>query len=182
MRRILLVAALVFAVVAAPAAAAPYENPRLPVSKRVDDLLSRMNLQEKVGQMEQTERARVFDDPSPITNLKLGSILSGGGSTPTENTPPKRKANVKFMSQFGRLGNRAGYAVFKISIVFFGTWKSIWRWRSVSFSVESSRSSSSSFFPASSKGRMRSRAEMIWFTFARSSWRSSSATRASASL
>jgi beta-glucosidase len=88
MRRTLLLAALVFAIVAAPAAAsAPYENPRLPVSKRVDDLLSRMNLQEKVGQMEQTERARVFDDASPITDLKLGSILSGGGSTPTENTP-----------------------------------------------------------------------------------------------
>ena len=88
MRRTLLLAALVFAIVAAPAAAsAPYENPRLPVSKRVDDLLSRMNLQEKVGQMEQTERARVFDDASPITDLKLGSILSGGGSTPEENTP-----------------------------------------------------------------------------------------------
>src|SRR3954452_18377284 len=88
MRRSLLLAALVFAVVAAPASAnAPYENPRLPVSKRVDDLLSRMNRQEKVGQMEQTERARVYDDPSPITDLKLGSILSGGGSTPTENTP-----------------------------------------------------------------------------------------------
>jgi beta-glucosidase len=88
MRRTLLLAALVFAIVAAPAAAsAPYENPRLPVSKRVDDLLSRMNLQEKVGQMEQTERARVFGDASPITDLKLGSILSGGGSTPTENTP-----------------------------------------------------------------------------------------------
>jgi beta-glucosidase len=88
MRRTLLLAALVFAVVAAPAsAAAPYQNPRLPVNKRVDDLLSRMTLQEKVGQMEQTERARVFDDASPITDLKLGSILSGGGSTPEENTP-----------------------------------------------------------------------------------------------
>jgi beta-glucosidase len=88
MRRTLLLAALVFAVVAAPAAAsAPYENPRLPVSKRVDDLLSRMTLQEKVGQMEQTERANVFDDASPIADLKLGSILSGGGSTPVENTP-----------------------------------------------------------------------------------------------
>jgi beta-glucosidase len=88
MRRTMLLAALVFAIVAAPAApSAPYENPRLPVSKRVDDLLSRMNLQEKVGQMEQTERARVFDDASPITDLKLDSILSGGGSTPEENTP-----------------------------------------------------------------------------------------------
>src|SRR4051812_13089469 len=88
MRRTLLLAALVLAVVAAPAAAsAPYENPRLPVSKRVDDLLSRMTLAEKVGQMTQTERYQVYADPTPIRTYALGSILSGGGSTPTENTP-----------------------------------------------------------------------------------------------
>jgi beta-glucosidase len=89
MRRTLLLAALVFAVVAAPAAAsAPYENPRLPVSKRVDDLMSRMTLQEKVGQMEQTERARVDGgNEQLITDMGFGSILSGGGSTPTPNTP-----------------------------------------------------------------------------------------------
>jgi beta-glucosidase len=75
---------------AAPAAAAtmPYENPHLRVSARVTDLLGRMTLEEKVGQMTQTERYQVYDDPSPITTWRLGSILSGGGSTPTENTPP----------------------------------------------------------------------------------------------
>ena len=74
----------------APSAAAtlPYENPHLRVSTRVADLLGRMTLQEKVGQMTQTERYQVYDDPSPITTWRLGSILSGGGSTPTENTPP----------------------------------------------------------------------------------------------
>jgi beta-glucosidase len=88
MRRTLLLTALVFAVCVAPAAAAaPYENPRLPVGKRVEDLLSRMTPAEKVGQMTQTERYQVFDDPTPITTYALGSILSGGGSTPTENTP-----------------------------------------------------------------------------------------------
>jgi beta-glucosidase len=65
----------------------PYEDPSLPVAKRVNDLLSRMSLEEKVGQMTQTERAQVFDDETPITTYGLGSILSGGGSTPTENTP-----------------------------------------------------------------------------------------------
>jgi beta-glucosidase len=81
------------ALVAAPAGAAtggdrpPYKNPRLPVRERVADLLSRMTLEEKVGQMTQTERYQVFDDDAPITTWKLGSILSGGGSTPTENTP-----------------------------------------------------------------------------------------------
>jgi beta-glucosidase len=80
----------VVAPASAPASATPpYENPRLPVSKRVDDLLSRMTLEEKIGQMEQTERARV-DDPANthlITDMHFGSILSGGGSTPTPNTP-----------------------------------------------------------------------------------------------
>jgi beta-glucosidase len=65
----------------------PYEDPSLPVSQRVDDLLSRMTLAEKVGQMTQTERYQVFGDESPITTYGLGSILSGGGSTPAENTP-----------------------------------------------------------------------------------------------
>jgi beta-glucosidase len=79
---------------AAPAGAAlapthglPYENARLPVVRRVTDLVGRMTLAEKVGQMTQTERGMVYDDATPITTWNLGSILSGGGSTPTENTP-----------------------------------------------------------------------------------------------
>src|SRR3954451_22530614 len=65
----------------------PYEDASLPVSQRVDDLLGRMTLDEKIGQMTQTERYQVFDDATPITTYKLGSILSGGGSTPKSNTP-----------------------------------------------------------------------------------------------
>src|SRR3954463_13957970 len=72
---------------AVAAAKPPYQDPSLPVSQRVDDLLSRMTLAEKVGQMTQTERYQVYDDPGPITTYKLGSILSGGGSTPTQNVP-----------------------------------------------------------------------------------------------
>jgi beta-glucosidase len=64
-----------------------YEDASLPVSERVDDLLARMTLEEKVGQMTQTERAQVYDDATPITTYGLGSILSGGGSTPTPNEP-----------------------------------------------------------------------------------------------
>ena len=65
----------------------PYENAHLPVTERVADLLARMTLAEKVGQMTQTERGRVYDDATLITSGNLGSILSGGGSTPTQNTP-----------------------------------------------------------------------------------------------
>jgi beta-glucosidase len=64
-----------------------YLNPRAPVPARVQDLLSRMTLEEKVGQMTQAERAPLTPDASPVTELGLGSILSGGGSVPTPNTP-----------------------------------------------------------------------------------------------
>jgi beta-glucosidase len=65
----------------------PYLDKRLPTHKRVADLVSRMTLAEKVGQMTQAERGSVTGDPAVITELRLGSVLSGGGSTPAENTP-----------------------------------------------------------------------------------------------
>jgi beta-glucosidase len=81
-------AAATFALAGSAAAAdLPYEDPSLPVSQRVSDLLGRMSLADKIGQMTQTERYQVYDNASPITTDRLGSILSGGGSTPTENTP-----------------------------------------------------------------------------------------------
>ncbi|MER6285684.1 glycoside hydrolase family 3 protein [Streptomyces sviceus] len=64
----------------------PYLNSKLPVKKRVADLLSRMSLAEKTGQMTQAERGAVGTG-ADIANDDLGSLLSGGGSTPTPNTP-----------------------------------------------------------------------------------------------
>ncbi|MDH6607095.1 beta-glucosidase [Streptomyces sp. SAI-208] len=63
----------------------PYLNAKLPVRKRVADLLSRMSLAEKAGQMTQAERGAVGTG-ADITAEDLGSLLSGGGSTPTPNT------------------------------------------------------------------------------------------------
>ena len=65
----------------------PYRDASLPTSQRVDDLLGRMSLEQKVGQMTQAERADVAADPSEIAEAGLGSVLSGGGSVPTPNTP-----------------------------------------------------------------------------------------------
>lgn len=81
----LLVSGLGSAASAAPEPA--YRNASLPVARRVEDLLGRMTLAEKVGQMTQAERASVVDTPSKIAALNLGSVFSGGGSTPKENTP-----------------------------------------------------------------------------------------------
>lgn len=63
----------------------PYLNSSLPVAQRVADLLSRMTLDDKIGQMAQAERADLTHQ-SDITTNALGSLLSGGGSTPTPNT------------------------------------------------------------------------------------------------
>ncbi|HZM77232.1 MAG TPA: glycoside hydrolase family 3 N-terminal domain-containing protein [Candidatus Limnocylindrales bacterium] len=65
----------------------PYLNAKLPVDKRVNDLLARMTLEEKIGQMTQAERGAVANNPSLIAQWQLGSVLSGGGSTPETNTP-----------------------------------------------------------------------------------------------
>ncbi|MFJ2788096.1 MULTISPECIES: glycoside hydrolase family 3 N-terminal domain-containing protein [unclassified Streptomyces] len=64
----------------------PYLDGRLPVRERVTDLLPRMSLAEKVGQMTQAER-NALRSPGDIAGHALGSLLSGGGSVPTPNTP-----------------------------------------------------------------------------------------------
>src|SRR4051812_20077767 len=70
---------------APPAAAAglPYQDPVRPVAERVADLLARMSLDEKIGQMTQAERASAT--ATDVTAYRLGSLLSGGGSAPSPN-------------------------------------------------------------------------------------------------
>ncbi|MFD8690603.1 glycoside hydrolase family 3 N-terminal domain-containing protein [Streptomyces sp. NPDC059651] len=64
----------------------PYQNAKLPVKQRVADLLARMSPAEKAGQMTQAER-NALSSQGDIATYDLGSLLSGGGSVPTPNTP-----------------------------------------------------------------------------------------------
>ncbi|MFD7868373.1 glycoside hydrolase family 3 N-terminal domain-containing protein [Streptomyces sp. NPDC059783] len=64
----------------------PYQNAKLPVKQRVADLLARMSPAEKAGQMTQAER-NALASQGDIAAYDLGSLLSGGGSVPTPNTP-----------------------------------------------------------------------------------------------
>ena len=57
-----------------------YRNPDLPVADRVADLLGRMTLDEKIGQMTLVEKNSIT--PGDVTQLAIGGILSGGGGYP----------------------------------------------------------------------------------------------------
>jgi beta-glucosidase len=77
-----------------------YRDPTTPIPARVEDLLARMTLAEKVGQMTQVNVTRLMGtgewDRGPLNeawvqrtlgDLHVGSVLSGGGAAPVPNTP-----------------------------------------------------------------------------------------------
>jgi beta-glucosidase len=55
------------------------------IDHKVDSIISRMTLEEKVGQMAQVERSEL-ENIQDIATFSIGSILSGGGSSPNPNT------------------------------------------------------------------------------------------------
>lgn len=55
------------------------------IYQRVEEWLSRMTLEQKIGQMIQTERMSIT--PEEVKVFHIGSVLSGGGSSPGENKP-----------------------------------------------------------------------------------------------
>jgi len=63
----------------------PYQNPALPVEERVADLLDRMTIAEKIGQMALVEKNSIHD-LNDIAKYGLGALLSGGGAKPDNNT------------------------------------------------------------------------------------------------
>ena len=65
-----------------------YLNPLMPINQRVADLLSRMTLAEKIGQMTQAERASVDSDTSKITTDKLGACSPAAARFPHPILPP----------------------------------------------------------------------------------------------
>lgn len=66
-----------------------YKNPNQPIEARVEDLLSRMTLEEKVGQMTQIDHRYLSRNHQEIWQDHLGSLLAGGGGAPYPNTPKK---------------------------------------------------------------------------------------------
>ncbi|ALO91589.1 Glucan 1,4-beta-glucosidase [Streptomyces hygroscopicus subsp. limoneus] len=71
-------------VAASPAAVLPYQDPSAPVPDRVSDLLARMTLDDKLGQMTQVEKDALVPQ-SDLAAYRIGSVLSGGDSTVSPN-------------------------------------------------------------------------------------------------
>src|SRR5690606_41855098 len=83
-------AASILVAPASAAAADPYQNAALPVADRVADLMARMSLDEKIGQMTQAERGS--GSPADVTAYRRASVLAGGASAPSPS-PPARGAD-----------------------------------------------------------------------------------------
>jgi beta-glucosidase len=80
-------------------------DPIAPIAERVEDLLSRMTLEEKIGQMTLVENQSIVD--LDITDRFIGGILSGGGGYPRVNSPEGWVAMVGNYQEFAlktRLG------------------------------------------------------------------------------
>ena len=63
-----------------------YTDETLSDEVRIGDLLSRMSLREKIGQMALVERNSLLA-PEDLANYGIGALLSGAGSKPEDNTP-----------------------------------------------------------------------------------------------
>ncbi|XP_071720499.1 uncharacterized protein [Rutidosis leptorrhynchoides] len=87
-----------------------YKNANEPIESRVNDLLSRMTLKEKLGQMTQIERS--VATPDVIRDLSIGSVLSGGGSKPFDNATSSDWADMVDGLQKGALETRLGIPIF----------------------------------------------------------------------
>ncbi|GLT60964.1 hypothetical protein SLA2020_337020 [Shorea laevis] len=83
-----------------------YKDPKQPVGVRIKDLMNRMTLEEKIGQMVQIERS--VATPDVMKKYFIGSVLSGGGSVPATKATPEIWVNMVNEIQKGALSTRLG--------------------------------------------------------------------------
>ncbi len=61
------------------------QNKNATVDQKIENLLSQMTLEEKIGQMTQVDK-NMLQSENDIQTYFLGSLLSGGGSSPSDNS------------------------------------------------------------------------------------------------
>lgn len=87
---------------------AMFLDPGAPAAQRAADLLSRMSLREKLGQMTLIEKGSI--DPSGVAAYAVGGVLSGGGGAPADNSP-SGWADMVDGYQSGALTTRLGIPI-----------------------------------------------------------------------
>ncbi|KAF7147413.1 hypothetical protein RHSIM_Rhsim03G0055000 [Rhododendron simsii] len=105
----ILVICLCWAAMAAEAAYTKYQDPNQTIKVRIEDLLSRMTLAEKIGQMTQIERTVASGDV--IEQYFIGSVLSGAGSVPAENATARTWIDMVNGLQKGAMSTRLGIPI-----------------------------------------------------------------------
>ncbi|XP_016647087.1 PREDICTED: lysosomal beta glucosidase-like [Prunus mume] len=83
-----------------------YKDPNKPINIRIKDLMDRMTLAEKIGQMTQLDRQNVTAEI--MRDYSIGSLLSGGGSVPRLRANPQDWINMVNDFQNGSLSSRLG--------------------------------------------------------------------------
>ncbi|WOH06268.1 hypothetical protein DCAR_0625691 [Daucus carota subsp. sativus] len=78
-----------------------YKDSKLPISVRIEDLMSRMSLEEKIGQMTQIERTLASTEV--MNKYFIGSVLSEGGSVPGVRASAEAWVNMVNEIQKGAL-------------------------------------------------------------------------------
>lgn len=92
-----------------------YKDPSAPVPARVADLLGRMTVGEKAGQLAMIHVGRLrsaADLNEVFTQAQVGSILSGGGETPgSDDTPAGWARGINSLQRFALEHSRLGIPI-----------------------------------------------------------------------
>ncbi|KAJ7971912.1 Beta-glucosidase [Quillaja saponaria] len=83
-----------------------YKDPKKPIRTRIKDLMRRMTLEEKIGQMMQIERK--VASVEVMKKYFIGSVLSEGGSAPAQYASAETWINMVNDFQKGALSTRLG--------------------------------------------------------------------------
>ncbi|XP_031121479.1 uncharacterized protein LOC116024668 [Ipomoea triloba] len=83
-----------------------YKDPNKKIGARIRDLLRRMTLEEKIGQMTQVDRENLT--AAVVRDRWLGSVLSGAGSSPRRNATAEEWIEMINGFQKGAMSSRLG--------------------------------------------------------------------------
>ncbi|KAJ0021033.1 hypothetical protein Pint_31707 [Pistacia integerrima] len=83
-----------------------YKDETQPINDRIRDLMNKMTLAEKIGQMVQLDRTSATRDI--MRDYSIGSLLSGGGSVPMPQATAEEWINMVNDFQNGSLSSRLG--------------------------------------------------------------------------